>query len=137
MAILYGHLHLGEVRGGGAWELPHDGHPSPRPAIPGGLLSSRARVRFAGRVDHRRVLSVCQGLMGLTVPCGLGAAEAAATGVEGRMSSIFAYPSRTAMQARRTWSSYIMSSAGKSLRIILHSRASWAGGMDASRATFL
>ena len=42
---------------GGARSLPLDGHPSPRPAIPGGVLSSRARVRFAGQVDDRRHLS--------------------------------------------------------------------------------
>ena len=38
------------VKVGGAGVLPLDGHPSPRPRIPGGLLSSNARVRFAGRL---------------------------------------------------------------------------------------
>ena len=56
---------------GGVGRLSLDGHPSPRPAIPGGLLSSRARFRFAGRVNHRRLLSVCQEFFRVIAASGL------------------------------------------------------------------
>ena len=54
------------------------GHPrsslpaTPRPAIPGGLLSSRARVGPNGQLDHRRLLSGCQEFLWFVGAPGLG-----------------------------------------------------------------
>jgi hypothetical protein len=62
---------------GGARSLPLDGDPSPQPAIPGGVLSSRARVRFAGRVEHRCLLLQGQVACGVSSLACLGTALAA------------------------------------------------------------
>ena len=67
------------VRVGGVAWLPLDGRPSPRPAIPGGVVSRRAGVRFTGHVDDGRVLSRGQVVGRVARAPGLGAGSGAPT----------------------------------------------------------